>query len=315
MSYRTLFVRTTASMGLAILLAATDSFAGDVEEASRLFREGRAAMKGEDYATAADKLAASQELDPSAGTQLNLAICEAELGQLGRAWKHLQAVLEGLAADDPRRPIAQQRAEAIESDVPWLGIRVETGEQEGTEVYLDGRRVPDAELGKPMPVDPGKHRVVVRSALGTRTRDVHLEQGVREDVVFDFTSSVEDGESGSESQPEAAGSTPTGAYLLLAAGAIGVGTGTYLWFELNEKQDVVDNNCDANKQCNEGGLQAAEDGKSLTPVYAGAWAVGAVGLAAGTYLLLDTGEPDEAHTRIGAAPMPGGAAVGVSGRF
>ena len=296
-------------IGSLAFLAGIASATAGPNDAAELFRKGRAAMQEEDYATAAEKLRESHKLDPSPGTLLNLAICEEKLGELGQSWNHLQAVIAAVPADDPRRPIAEERATALKGRVPWLVLKLGEGVPSDAQVQVDGR---STETSEPIAVDPGSHTVVVTSSQGKASQTVSIAEGERKEIVLD------NGQEGpaeeTQKSAEEPGS-PIGAYLLLGVGAVGVATGSYLWFELNKKQDLVDNNCDANKQCNERGLEAAEDGKSLTPIYTGAWIVGAVGIAAGTYLLLDAGEPAEAGTKVGAAPLPGGAAVGVSGRF
>ena len=301
--------------GLVCSLGLSKAHGGsESEEAGRLFSEGRAAMKADDYAMAAEKLAASHKLDPSPGTLLNLAICEEKLGQLGRAWKHLQGVLEALPAKDPRRPIAQERLDAIAARVPKVTLHLNDDVPKDAVVRLDGQTVAPSQLGAPMAVDPGSHEVVLASDDGrTSRRKIQIAERDIKILRLGFSDEVDDEDQ--QTVSDADGGSPTGAYILLAVGAAGVATGSYLWFELNKRQDLIDNNCDAAKQCNERGMSAVDEGKSLMPIYMGAWAVGAVGLAAGTYFLLDSDEPDEAQTRVGAAPLPGGAALGVSGRF
>jgi len=298
--------------GLALSAVIADASAGP-DEAARLFREGRAAMKAEDYASAAEKLARSQQLDPSPGTLLNLALCEEKLGQLGKAWTHIQAVLEVLPPGDPRRPIAEEKAGALKVRVPWIVLELDDSVADNATIQLDDRRLQPPELSHPIAVDPGRHKVTVSTATGTTEEVVDISEGETKDVHLNVNKS---NPIGTTDTVDSGSGSPTGAYILLGVGAAGVLTGSYLWLELNKKQDTVDNNCDAAKQCNDRGLTAAEDGKSLAPIYAGAWIVGAVGLATGTYFLLSSDDkPGETGTRVGAAPLPGGACVGAAGRF
>ena len=307
--------------GLVCSLGLSEAHGGsESEEAGRLFSEGRSAMKAEEYATAAEKLAASYELDPSPGTLLNLAICEEKLGQLGRAWNHLQAVLEALPAKDPRRPIAQERLDALKPRVPMLVLSLEDGAPSDAAVVLDGGSIDALRFSQPLAVDPGIHTIKVASAQGTSNRKVRIEEGQRRSILLRVVDRADFNEADTVEQDDSGADSNTGAYLLLGVGVAGVATGGYLWMELNKRQDTIDNNCNAAKQCNERGMSAVDEGKSLMPIYLGAWAVGAIGLATGTYFLLDSGEdsgdePDKTQTRIGASPLPGGAALGVSGRF
>jgi tetratricopeptide (TPR) repeat protein len=285
----------------------------DPDEAARLFTQGRAAMNAEDYATAADRLSRSHALDPSPGTLLNLAICEEKLGKLGSAWRHLQAVLSDLPAEDPRRPVAESQADALKGRVPWLTLRLRAQPPEDLAVAVGGEPIETEDLGSPMAVDPGSVRVVARADGKTKEQTVRVGEGERKDVDLDALL-------GTATQPAAriddsGEGSPVLGYVLLGVGAAGVAVGTYLWVDLNKKQDVIDSNCDASKRCNQLGLDAAEDGKSLTPIYTGAWLVGAAGLAAGTYFLFSGDEPADTSPKVAGSPMPGGAVVGMTGRF
>jgi tetratricopeptide (TPR) repeat protein len=309
------------SWKMLIALAVTGALFGplpaqaDEGEASRLFREGRAAMNAGDYETALDRLTKSQKADPSPGTVLNLAICEHKLGRLLRARKHIRGVLEALPPTDPRRPVAEKHAKEIEAGIPYLAILLGP-EAPDVRVTLNGRHLKAAELGKPMPLDPGVHLVTFSSAGGRETRRVELREGQRSEVPF-ASPGGPDSESAQVTPSTAApgGTSPTLGYVLLGVGAVGVGAGSYLWLHLGNKQETVDANCDSQKRCNDAGLEAAEDGQALLPLYTGAWIVGAAGLAAGAYFLLDSSTSDDSAPRVSGAPLPGGGSLGLSGRF
>jgi uncharacterized protein HemY len=59
---------------------------GDKATAEALFAEGRRLMSSGNYATACQKFAASQKLDPALGTSLNLADCYDKSGRTASAW-------------------------------------------------------------------------------------------------------------------------------------------------------------------------------------------------------------------------------------
>ncbi len=300
-------------------LFALDARAGE-DEASRLFREGRAAMNAGDYETAADKLFKSHKADPSPGTLLNLAICEEKLGRLLRARKYVRGVLADLPEDDPRRPVAEEQAKAIDAKLPRLTVRLAASAKSDVSVELNGKKLGSGDLGKPIPLDPGAHTVVVSSPEGVETHVVEMGEGERKEFVFQPPGSP--GSSKPQEQKPIAtteadtGSGPSGwGYVLLGVGVVGVAAGGYLWYDLDKKQAKVYDNCDGSKQCNDAGLAAAADGRKLVPFHTGAWIAGAAGLVGGTIVLLATGGSSEPATQVGAAPLPGGATVGVSGRF
>ena len=290
----------------------TDAYAStETQQAAQLFREGRAAMKSKDFSTAAAKLAASQKLDPSPGTLLNLAISEEELGQLVEAWEHLQQVLAALPSGDPRKPIAEKRVAALDERLPHLVLRVQ-GLPSDAVVDLDGRVLAREDLTRPIALNPGVHHIQVTSSVGRQHRRVRIEEGQRTKLSLSVATDRRDETDELEATE---GASPTAAYIALGVGAAGVLTGSYLWMALNKKQDIIDNNCDAEKHCTPRGMDAVDEGNSLMPLYAGAWLVGAIGLTTGAYLLLDRDEADETNTTVDAAALPGGAVVGISGRF
>lgn len=300
--------RLAFSAVLLCALIAQPATAAD--DAAQLFKDGRTAMTAEDYATAADKLKKSYALDPSPGTLLNLAICEVKLERLGDAWLHLQSVLADLPQDDARRPIAEDQIADIEGRVPWLTFRLRGEIPERLEIMVDRRSIDPSKLNTRIPVNPGTVEVVISTATGQRSLTVRVAEGQRKEVFVD-----ESDKPAADQASEATSSTPTAAYILLGVGAAGVAVGSYLFLDLSKKRDTADNNCDAANLCNDKGMAAAEDGKALVPIYTGAWIVGAAGLAAGTYFLFSSGDPADASTQVGATPLPGGAALGMKGRF
>src|SRR5579864_3684505 len=81
----------------------------DEKAADALFQSARAAMDRGDLATACDRFAQSQRLDPAPGTLLNLGECEARAGKLARALAHYRDGRAGLAQSDFRLAFADKR--------------------------------------------------------------------------------------------------------------------------------------------------------------------------------------------------------------
>ncbi|HYQ15411.1 MAG TPA: tetratricopeptide repeat protein, partial [Polyangiaceae bacterium] len=115
------------------------------------------------YTEACPKFEASQQLDPGLGTMLNLAECYEKTGRTASAWaEYREAIpLARAAGSKARLDLATERAQALQDRLSTLTIRAISGEDDDAhlEVRRDGVAVQQAELGAPIPVDPGEHVV------------------------------------------------------------------------------------------------------------------------------------------------------------
>lgn len=151
----------------------------DAAAGEALFQEGRRLMKAGDFASACAKLDESLRLDPALGTLVNLAACEEQLGRTATAWEHWRAAADQLASSDRRRATAVSRAAALEKTLARLTVSLASDTAADVEVRRDGVRLRAASLGLPLPVDPGRHVVVV-SAAGHEPREYELTVRPRE---------------------------------------------------------------------------------------------------------------------------------------
>lgn len=149
--------------GAALVFALSSSagaYADDISDAEILFSEGLAAMKREDFKSACSSFFESNKKDPSPGTQINLAVCNEKQGKLATAWGWYRTAA-GLAEQRGQRERAESaRADAtrVEKSLRKLVINVK---EPGLSVTRDGGSVPEALLGKEVPVDPGEHLIEV----------------------------------------------------------------------------------------------------------------------------------------------------------
>lgn len=153
------------------LLAPMTARAAEPSPAESLFREGRALLDAKRYDEACPKLAESQRLEPGAGTLLALAMCHEAQGKPATAAAELKRASE-LGRRVGRQDLASaaaRRAQALESSVPHLVVRLPEKEGSAYRVRCDGEPIGQAELGAPLPLDPGEHRVDV-AADGTMSR-------------------------------------------------------------------------------------------------------------------------------------------------
>jgi hypothetical protein len=166
--------------GLLVTLVARTAHAdpADSAKAEALFRQGRAAAEAGNYAVACPKFEESYRLEPAPGTLLNLGDCEENQGQLVRAWQHFRQLHDELPASDRRKSLADRRAKAALVRAPKL--RVVLASAVPATVVRDDAVLDRASLGVRVPVEPGKHVIVV-SAAGRRDNHYEVLVGDGED--------------------------------------------------------------------------------------------------------------------------------------
>jgi hypothetical protein len=76
----------TLARSLVIVAASATVAHAQSAPAEALFRDGRALIKQGKLEAGCDKLAASEKLESSVGTLLNLGDCKEKLGQTATAW-------------------------------------------------------------------------------------------------------------------------------------------------------------------------------------------------------------------------------------
>lgn len=316
------------ALALAIFLGAPPPAAAQPDGASartaqEQFREGREAFKEGDYQRALDLFRKSNDLYPATGTLLNLALCEARLGQLAAARRHLQEVIPQLASGDERLAVANRELADVEARFPKLRIHLEDG-AEGAQVSLDGA-IASVRLGADMPVDPGRHVVEV-SAPGREPRryQITLEAGSRTVLAVGFgpdtgvAPAPEAEEGGAGSGRRIAG------FVVGGLGVVGLGVGAVTGVMALNKKSEVDELCPDPAMCTAEGVAVADSGKTLSIVSTVGLAAGVVGVSVGAILLLggDDGASQGAARRtprpraaLGAAPLPGGGVLSLRGTF
>jgi hypothetical protein len=130
--------------------------------AEALFDQGRDAMKRGDLDTACARFRASDQLDPAAGTRLNLGDCEERRGRVASAWEAFRAALAKMPAGDSRIAVAQARIAALKLRLPWLTLTLAPGAPPGTTVREGDKMLGTAAtFGVPLPLDPGVHQLTV----------------------------------------------------------------------------------------------------------------------------------------------------------
>ena len=154
---RTMLLRPllAPALGTWLLLQCLDARA-DPAAAEALFREGRTLLEQGEISAACEKLEASNTLEASAGTLLNLATCRLKQGRTATAWAHfLSAERLAQSQNRPEQALeAKRRADELESGLSTLTLRAPAATP-GLEVRRAGQPVPAASFGTPVAIDPG----------------------------------------------------------------------------------------------------------------------------------------------------------------
>lgn len=152
-----------ALIAIWVIAAAHPAVAQSVD-AESLFREGKRLMKEGKLAEACDKLEASDRLEPSVGTLLNLADCREQNHQLATAWATFLKASSAAkqAGNDPRREAeARRRAHALEPRLAYLTVSVaDASRVEGLAITRNGTVIDPALWNQGIPVDPGEYEIV-----------------------------------------------------------------------------------------------------------------------------------------------------------
>jgi hypothetical protein len=158
----------TAICIIASLTSAPTIARAQSAEAEALFRDGRGLIKRGKLAAGCDKLDASERLESSIGTLLNLGDCREKLGKLASAWaafRKAEAMAKRSGSDDKRQGEAARRAEKLEPRLSNLVIEVpgRVARIEGLVVRRDGEAVDPALWNTALPIDPGRYTITAEA--------------------------------------------------------------------------------------------------------------------------------------------------------
>jgi hypothetical protein len=129
-----------------------------------LFREGRKMIKAGNLEGGCAKIEASQRLEPSVGTALNLGDCREKLGNFASAWVAFRKA-EALAlqrGDMKRKAEAAKRAAVLEPKLSQLVVMV-TSRIDGLVIKRGDEVIAAEAWNAPVPVDPGLYTITAEA--------------------------------------------------------------------------------------------------------------------------------------------------------
>jgi hypothetical protein len=292
--------------------------------AEALFEQARAAMAAGDYDLACARFKDSDRLDPAIGTRFNLADCEERRGRVATAWSLFRGVHAELSAGDDRKPIAEQRAKALEPRLPYVTMTRTAETPPGMLVRIDGAELGEGSFGVALPLDPGQHELVLRSPSANREErsSFTLREGQHASVPLRFKPATPSAPRAVPSEPSEPSApivsveqSPPGTaqrrwgYVVGGVGAAGVVVGAITGLMSLNKRNLADDHCsDQRRVCDAVGVEANRDGKNLALVSGVGFGAGAIGLAVGAVLVLTAplGVATSAHSHL---PAPATASI------
>jgi tetratricopeptide (TPR) repeat protein len=265
--------------------AQTSKAGGNRAAAEALFNQGRDLMTKGKFAEACPKFEASQQLDPGLGTMLNLAECYEKTGRTASAWaEYREAIpLARAAGSKARQDLATERAQALQERLSTLTIRAMTGDDDSAhlEIRRDGVPVQPAELGAPIPVDPGEHLIEVTAPgkqtwsskvlVGADAAKVQVDIPKLEAAISDAPPPAAPAPAAATTDtapppaaPKSSGSAQRTAGLISAGvGVVGVGLGTVFGLQASGNWSDAKEECQAYPyECSQKGLDLRSDAKS-----------------------------------------------------
>lgn len=308
-------LRRAVPLALAASMTALASFAApgvahaddtsSVAAATLLFDEGVKLMDSGRAEEACPKLARSQALAPSGGTLLALGDCYEKIGRVASAWLAFReaATRAGSAGKRDAELSSLQRAKRLEPRLPRLVITVApTTQVPGLEVKRDGTVLKEAELGVPVPFDPGAHEIEATAPnMRPFKTKVTLRVGETTDVAIPKLApeTVGGGNDGAvpptstseppDAAPSSDGSSQRVAGLVVAGvGVAGLALGTAFALMAKSKNDeaLEPGNCPTSTRCNPSGLELTDDARSSALVSTILFVVGGAALVGGGALFL-----------------------------
>jgi hypothetical protein len=302
----------------------------DIASARALGTEGVRLADSGDCAAAVPKLEAAERLYHAPTTLERLGECQVNLGRLVAGTESLNRVVrETLAPGAPAAFVtAQSRAaQVLATAQPRIGklrIHVEGAPIDRVKVTVDGANVPSALFDAERATDPGPHEVRA-TATGYKPAgaSVQVPGGAESAVSLKLepdpnavATSVES--STSVAQPASPGSAPAGAggetppassppnrvpaFVAFGIGGAGIAVGSVFGIMALGTKSTLDNAC-VSKVCQPTSQSDIDSLSSRATIANIGFAVGIVGLAVGTVLLV-TAHGGEARPAAASSPPP-----------
>jgi serine/threonine-protein kinase len=316
-------------------VAHAQTSADDKAAAEALFDQGLELMQAGKYAEACQRLESSQRVDPGVGTLLYLGECYEKLGKTASAWATFReaASAANAAGQTDRANIGTERAQKLMPRLLRLQLELapELEGLEGLEILRDGKSVPRALWGTPVPVDPGEHALEVRAPGHETFRTAFRGEGEGKTETLQLPAlkrlpESADPPSGQQGSPAGAGAVSmedapsdgsaqrTSGLVLGGLGVIGVGVGSFFGLRAIQKNKDAEESCSGSSCSTPAGVELTNDALNAARISNVAFIAGGALLAGGVVLYLTAPKQQEV-ARVQMVPTVGGAQLSLGGNF
>lgn len=288
--------------------------------AQALFDQAGDEMEAKNFAAACPRLEEAVKLIPEAlGARATLAECYEGLGKLASAWTQYTMV-EGLATKSGERARAEEagnKAAALKPKLATLTIEIASGVDAlpGLAITRDGASVGTGQAGVGLPVDVGRHEIVV-SATGYKTWKKTIEviaDGAKATAKIPMLEREATATSPVASTGERKWQTPL-AIGLMVGGGVGLGLGgIFGGLAIAKNAESNEKECDASTDiCSPAGIDMRSDARTFGNVSTAMFVVGGVLAAGGIVLMViprggsGSGADNKKIGSLAIAPAPGG---------
>lgn len=321
----------------AVALAQQPPSEGDKAVAQALFDAARKLTAEKKWAEACPKLAESERLDPSIGTEYYLADCYEQMGRVATAQIHFYEVAAKARAGGQadRADFAKKRADALGPRIPKLVVVTSPAAKAtaGLAITRDGAIVSDVQLGVPISVEMGNHTIIATGEGGKRwEKTVSI---TREGETVTVTIEALQGAAATPPPPKPvpapvapiatpAPSPPPPAkrgmspvriagIVVTGAGAVGLGIGAAFGAVAMSKNGASNEggHCDAQSFCDATGKQARLDALNAAKISTAGFIAGGVATVAGVILIAVGKSPSAPQAALDLGP----GRLAITGRF
>lgn len=173
------------ALAVAVMLichsAAADPTDADKDAARILFTEAKELRDAGKLPAALERYKRAYDLAPTPITTAELARTHAMLGHLVEARRLFRSIekIEKKPEESAKSLAARDEAKALATDldarIPTIIVKV-APEEPIESLVIDGKAIESGEIGKPLPLDPGKHVIAVRARTEANTTVTLVEK-------------------------------------------------------------------------------------------------------------------------------------------